>query len=69
MEFSSENLIHLLKKIKKSIEDGTMDENTQMCVWNMLTWDPNDDQNNEMTKYLFTGWWIHSNLQELQTEP
>jgi len=62
MEFSTENLIKMLNIIKNEIENNTINITTQERIWNALLVDNTDAENAELIKYLFTGWWIHNNL-------
>jgi hypothetical protein len=61
-EFSTENLLNLLTQIKTAVAAGELSQETQEHMWNSLVWDKNDPDNKEMVKYLFTGWWIHQNM-------
>lgn len=63
-DFSTINLINLLENIKCEIRDGKVTEEIQESIWDALMWDKKDPENNEMIKYLFTGWWIHQMSQE-----
>ena len=59
MQFTSENLVSLLDKIKELIQEEKMLIDDQEQLWNMITWDKNDPANEDAIKYLFTGWWMH----------
>jgi hypothetical protein len=51
----------LLEKITEHTRSGALAADDQRMVWDSLCWDKNDPDNKEMTKYLFTGWWIYNN--------
>lgn len=60
MSFSKQNLQLLLKELSQSIENNQLDEEIQKELWDYLTWNKQDPENKEMVKYLFTGWWLHT---------
>lgn len=63
MNFSKENLIKFLGDLKIAVESDQISETTQQHIWELLTCsNENDPSYKEMIKYLFTGWWIHTQL-------
>nr|QBK87683.1 MAG: hypothetical protein LCMAC202_00190 [Marseillevirus LCMAC202] len=64
IQFSTENLLKLLDKVKKAITEDKFPEEAQERAWNALTWDKNDPEYKEMVRYLFTGWWIHQHISQ-----
>lgn len=64
MEFSKENLVNFLGDLKLAIERNQIPESTQHHLWDLLTCDERDSEYREMIKYLFTGWWIHTQLKQ-----
>ena len=64
-EFTTEKLLVLLDHIKQAIVTEKLPLERQEDIWSTLTWKYDDPDNKEMIKYVFTGWWIHYNL-ELQ---
>lgn len=58
--FTTDKLLLLLDDIKKEIILENLSESTQERLWNTLNWNKKEPVNKEMIKYLFTGWWIYS---------
>ncbi len=62
IQFSTENLLKLLDQVKKAIGEEILTQEAQERVWDTLQWDTNDPDNEELVKYLFTGWWVHQHV-------
>lgn len=63
MEYSHNNLIFLLETFITKIKAGEFTEDEKRNIWGSLVWEKNDKKTQEFMKYIFTGWWIHQNLQ------
>lgn len=64
VQFSKENLLELLDQLKTMVQDDTLDAAAQEELWKSIIHDKDDPEYQEMLKYLFTGWWVHSNISE-----
>ena len=60
--YSTAHLLSLLDQIKESILADELSKATQKDIWDVLHWDKDNPQHKEMIKYLFTGWWIHQQM-------
>lgn len=63
MEYSQTNLLLLLQAMIDSINKGDLTEAEQRDIWGSLVWDKKDPDVKKFMKYVFTGWWIHENLE------
>ena len=61
---SENKLVILLDKLKKDILEDKISQEDQENIWNYFNWNKDDPENKDLVKYLFTGWWIYSNLDE-----
>lgn len=64
MDFSTEKLIQLLDNLLLKIKDGKLSFDDQEILWDQIT----KDVDPEMVKYLFTGWYLHTQLPHNQQQ-
>lgn len=61
-DFSTENLLIILDKIKEKIVNQQIPLEFQQDLWNYLFWDKNNPQNRENITHMFVGWFIHEQI-------